>query len=71
MLLLLTGTLDTFLQPYYSNIMAQSNSPAKQFIIKISSGLIRTESQAMLVIVGIFILSMLLSVFLLYKTFAP
>ncbi|OGK49334.1 hypothetical protein A3A55_01080 [Candidatus Roizmanbacteria bacterium RIFCSPLOWO2_01_FULL_40_14] len=51
--------------------MAQSNSPAKQFIIKISRGLIRTESQAMLAIIIIFILSMTVSAFLLYQTFVP
>ncbi|MBI4137043.1 hypothetical protein HY469_03180 [Candidatus Roizmanbacteria bacterium] len=51
--------------------MTVTHSPAKQFIIKISGGLIRTESQAMTFIVILFILSLVVSAVVLYQTFVP
>ena len=51
--------------------MAVTNSPTKKFIINISGGLIKTESQAMTVLVILCALALALSVFLLYQTFVP
>jgi hypothetical protein len=49
----------------------KDNSPTKKFIIKYSGGLIQNQSQAMLVIVLIFIMSLIYSLFILYRTFNP